>query len=137
MARPCKSNTKRMSAETFAAVCQLVPNLSEHQVSVARAVLVEELTYQAAAERYGGTRQAAHKTTTTVWGVYERFKAAERVSQGFGDDPLPNGWECITINAPSELIEQIRRQLKTYQEKAATPFRGAPKKPRPADGDPG
>lgn len=117
--------------------CQLLPTLSQHQINVARAVLVNQSTYQAAADRYGGTRQAAHKTTTAVWVAYERFKAAERAAEARAYADLPEGWERVTLDAPSELIEQIRKQLETYQENTPKPSPGRRKKTRPADGEPG
>lgn len=117
-----------MSAEAFEAVRQLVPKLSELGTDVARAVLVDGSTYQAAADRFGGTRQNAHKATTAVWEAYERFRRA-------------------TLGAPSELIEQLRAKLQEEQDvgKTSGDTRGSrragpknrQKKTRPANGEPG
>jgi hypothetical protein len=126
-----------MSAETFEAVRQLVPTLSERRIQVARSVLVDASTYQAAADRFGGTRQDAHKATAAVWTAYERYQAAERTRQASDETTLPEGWQRVTLDAPIELIEQLRKKIAKYQENTLEPAGGRPKKTRSTEGEPG
>jgi hypothetical protein len=148
MTRPGKANTKHISAETFEAVRAILPlTFSARRVDVARAVLVEGSTYQAAADRFGGTRQDAHKATTIVWAAHERYQAAERAKLAGQEAPLPEGWERVTLDAPTELIEQLRQKLQEYARDAKATEGDASsrskiagsrrKKTRPANGEPG
>lgn len=129
MARTGKANTKRMSAETFEAVRRLVPNLSGLRIDVARAVLVDGSTYQAAADQFGGTRQNAHKATTTVWDAYERF---QRVAL----DVSPEVLELLrSTNTSPDTVEVSSGDTGPGENRKDEPE--SRKKTRPAKGEPG
>jgi hypothetical protein len=147
MARPGKVNTKRMDVVRFEAVLALLPTLSTRRTEVARAVLVDGSTYQEAADKFGGSRQDANKATVAVWDAYERYLATERAMIAGHEATLPKGWACVRLDAPAELIEQLREKLQVYQAEATAPADVSAgnggksgtrrKKTRPADGEPG
>lgn len=111
MARTGKVNTKRMTADDFDVVSALLPSLSGKRLQAARAVLVDGATYQASADRFGGTRQGIYKATRTVWMAYEHYQVAKLVEHSAY---LPEGWVRVQIEGPVELIEKFRDEVRAY-----------------------
>jgi hypothetical protein len=79
-------------------------------MAAARAVLVDGLTYQAAGDLFGWTRQAAGDSVDVVWRTLQRYHESQKaaVNTTFS---LPDGWEQVTLITPSYLIPKFRDQI--------------------------
>ena len=100
---------KRMTAVEFEALRPLL-KISEDRMAAARAVLVDGLTYQAAGDRFGWTRQAAGDAVDVVWRTLQRYHESQKAAVNTGTS-LPDGWEQVTLIAPSYLIPKFRDEI--------------------------
>jgi hypothetical protein len=105
--------SRKMSAASFNAIRHLLPNVGAARLDMARDVLVEGKTYQEAADKCGSTRQAATKVINAVWKEYERYEAAKETERQ--ERITREGWQCIELDAPNELVAQIRALIDGYQ----------------------
>ena len=106
---PYRSSTRQLTASEFAAIVPLL-RISENRIEAARLVLVEGVTWQAIAEKYGWSRQAVGGTVNAVWRMVEKYRESQRTAANAGA-LLPPGWEQVTLIAPSHLIAQFRRDI--------------------------
>ncbi|WP_217426465.1 TrfB-related DNA-binding protein [Candidatus Methylobacter favarea] len=86
-------------------------NISDDRVSAARAVLVDDDTYQVVAQRYEWSRQAVGDAVNVVWRTLQRYQAAANTTANIA---IPEGWEQVTLIAPRELIAKFRKELDRY-----------------------
>lgn len=100
---------RRMTAAEFEAVRPLL-NISDDRVTAARAVLVDSLTYQAVGDQFGWTRQAVGDAVGIVWRTLERYHESQKATANAGLS-LPDGWEQVTLIAPSYLIPKFRGEI--------------------------
>lgn len=98
-----------MTAVEFEALRPLL-NISEDRMAAARAVLVDGLTYQAAGDRFDWTRQAAGDAVDVVWRTLQRYHESQKAAVNTGTS-LPDGWEQVTLIAPSYLIPKFRGEI--------------------------
>ncbi|WP_434152227.1 TrfB-related DNA-binding protein (plasmid) [Methylocaldum gracile subsp. desertum] len=101
-----------MTELEFAAVRHLL-NISEESQNLAHAVLVEGKSLRAVANAAGCSFQFVDKNTKVVLTTFKRYQEARRVEESAGTQ-LPPGWECATLIAPVELIENFRRDIAEY-----------------------
>jgi hypothetical protein len=100
---------RRMSANEFEALRPLM-SISKDRQDAARMALVDGQTLQGIGNIYKLTRQAVGSSVSAVWKVYERWQESQRASATASED-IPEGWERITIIAPSELIAKFRSEV--------------------------
>lgn len=100
---------RRMTAAEFEALRPLL-NISDDRVTAARAVLVDSLTYQAVGDQFGWTRQAVGDAVGIVWRTLERYHESQKATANAGLS-LPDGWEQVTLIAPSYLIPKFRGEI--------------------------
>ena len=105
---------RRVTAPEFEAVRPLL-NISEERIEAARAVLVEGQRLQAVANRYGWSRQAVHDTVSVVWRTFQRYQEAQTAAVG---EPVPPGWERVTLVAPADLIARFRAEIAAAVEQS-------------------
>lgn len=98
-----------MSANEFEALRPLM-SISKDRQDAARMALVDGQTLQGIGNIYKLTRQAVGSSVSAVWKVYERWQESQRASATASED-IPEGWERITIIAPSELIAKFRSEV--------------------------
>ena len=98
-----------MSANEFEALRPLM-SISKDRQDAARMALVDGQTLQGIGNIYKLTRQAVGSSVSAVWKVYERWQESQRAS-GTASEDIPEGWERITIIAPSELIAKFRSEV--------------------------
>lgn len=98
-----------MTAAEFEALRPLL-NISDDRVTAARAVLVDSLTYQAVGDQFGWTRQAVGDAVGIVWRTLERYHESQKATANAGLS-LPDGWEQVTLIAPSYLIPKFRGEI--------------------------
>ncbi|WML92502.1 TrfB-related DNA-binding protein (plasmid) [Thiothrix lacustris] len=70
--------------------------MTQHVLDGARLVLVDGMKAVDAAKLLGMTPQQ-------LQGAMKRIKAAHKAGQG-----IPDGWECVTVCVPPELVETVR-----------------------------
>jgi hypothetical protein len=100
---------KRMTAAEFEALRPLL-KISSDRMAAARAVLVDGLTYQAVGDQFGWTRQAAGDAVNIVWRTLQRYHESQKATANAGMS-LPDGWEQVTLIAPSYLIPKFRGEI--------------------------
>ena len=100
---------KRMTAVEFEALRPLL-KISDDRMAAARTVLVDGLTYQAAGDRFGWTRQAAGDSVDVVWRTLQRYHESQKAAVNTALS-LPDGWEQVTLIAPSYLIPKFRGEI--------------------------
>lgn len=81
-----------LSASEFKRALARFPRLSEKGQAVARAILVEGLTFEEVTATYDVSRQMAHEWATKI---YEVFR--------------PQGWVTESVTLPPELMANVRR----------------------------
>ena len=107
---------RRMNAVEFDAV-RLLLNISNDRANAARSVLVDDKTYQAAADQFGWSRQAVGVTVNVVWRTFLKFREAQSAAAVNAGVPLPPGWELVELAAPSSMIDKFRKEVaKAYKE---------------------
>lgn len=106
---PYRSTTRQLTASEFASIVPLL-RISENRIEAARLALVEGVTWQIIAEKYGWSRQAVGGTINAVWRLVEKYRESQRTAASAGA-LLPPGWEQVTLIAPSYLIAQFRRDI--------------------------
>jgi hypothetical protein len=118
---------KRMTAVEFEALRPLL-KISDDRMAAARTVLVDGLTYQAAGDRFGWKRQAAGDAVDVVWRTLQRYHESQKAAVNTGTS-LPDGWEQVTLIAPSYLIPKFRGEIAeaTQQPMQQTKAVGRPK----------
>lgn len=108
----------RMTALEFAALRPLLRNEPE-RVEVARLVLVEGMTHEAAGQQYGLSRQNVSSLMVMVLRVHERFVRAQAEADAAVAALLPPGWERATVVAPKALLAKLREDAaQALQEQA-------------------
>jgi hypothetical protein len=100
---------RRMTAAEFEALRPLL-KISSDRIAAARAVLVDGLTYQAVGDQFGWTRQAAGDAVNIVWRTLQRYHESQKATANAGMS-LPDGWEQVTLIAPSYLIPKFRGEI--------------------------
>lgn len=116
-----KTRTKRrMTASEFDAVRPLL-KISDDRIRAARAVLVDDLTYQAVAAEFGWTRQAVGDVVNVIWATTERYREAQKAAASVG---VPEGWEQVTLIAPSYLVDKFRDEIAQISAGAEKKSRG-------------
>jgi predicted DNA-binding protein YlxM (UPF0122 family) len=118
---------RRMTAAEFEAVRPLL-KISDERIMAARAVLVEDLTYQAVADQFGWTRQAVGDAVKVVWATLQRYHESQKAVASAGME-LPEGWEQVTLIAPSYLIAKFRNEIAQVSTQPAKKSRGGKKNP--------
>lgn len=98
-----------MTAAEFEALRPLL-KISSDRIAAARAVLVDGLTYQAVGDQFGWTRQAAGDAVNIVWRTLQRYHESQKATANAGMS-LPDGWEQVTLIAPSYLIPKFRGEI--------------------------
>lgn len=100
---------RRMIAADFEAVRPLL-KISDDRVDAARAVLVDDSTYQTVADQFGWSRQAVGDAVNIVWRTLQRYHESQKATANAGMS-LPDGWEQVTLIAPSYLIPKFRGEI--------------------------
>jgi hypothetical protein len=100
-----RKKTRRLTAEQFDAVMLLVSRMSVKRREAARLALVDGMTAQAVALRYGWQRTAVNNAETVVWQVHERYVQAKKVE--LESSPLPDGWVCRLVAAPGAMVRKL------------------------------
>jgi predicted DNA-binding protein YlxM (UPF0122 family) len=121
-----KRSKRRMTAAEFEAVLPLL-KISDDRISAARAVLVDDLTYQTVADQFGWTRQAVGDIVNVVWGTLERYRESQKAAENAGVS-LPEGWERVTLIAPSYLVDKFRDEIAQVSAGAVKKSRGKKKR---------
>jgi hypothetical protein len=98
-----------MIAADFEAVRPLL-KISDDRVDAARAVLVDDSTYQTVADQFGWSRQAVGDAVNIVWRTLQRYHESQKATANAGLS-LPDGWEQVTLIAPSYLIPKFRGEI--------------------------
>jgi hypothetical protein len=99
-----------MSAAEFDAVMLLMPTMSAQRRAAARLGLVEGLTGQAIADRFGWGRSAVNNAETVIWRVRERYLKAKS-KEARAEKRLPAGWKSIRIAGPTALVCKVEREV--------------------------
>lgn len=115
---------RRMSANEFEALRPLM-SISKDRQDAARMALVDGQTLQGIGNIYKLTRQAVGSSVSAVWKVYERWQESQRATATISED-IPEGWEQITIIAPSELIAKFKSEV--AQAAGETPIKSTARK---------
>jgi hypothetical protein len=110
---------RRMTANEFEALRPLM-SISKDRQDAARMALVDGQTLQGIGNIYKLTRQAVGSSVSAVWKVYERWQESQRAAAA-ASEAIPEGWERITIIAPSELIAKFRSEV--TQAAGGTPIK--------------
>lgn len=101
-----------LTAAEFEAVEPFLRNnkaLSEDRIAAARMVMVENKTYQEAADLFGWNRPNVYSAVKAVWERYQVFKQSlpADVSMQSLTAPIPRGWKRQVVIAPSEMMVEI------------------------------
>ncbi|RZI54573.1 MAG: hypothetical protein EOP12_02175 [Pseudomonas sp.] len=115
---------RRMSANEFEALRPLM-SISKDRQDAARMALVDGQTLQGIGNIYKLTRQAVGSSVSAVWKVYERWQESQRAAAAASEN-VPEGWERITIIAPSELIAKFKSEV--AQAAGGTPIKTTARK---------
>lgn len=113
-----------MSANEFEALRPLM-SISKDRQDAARMALVDGQTLQGIGNIYKLTRQAVGSSVSAVWKVYERWQESQRAAATVSE-VIPEGWERITIIAPSQLIAKFKSEV--AQVAGGTPIKTAARK---------
>ena len=100
---------RRLSAAEFDTVRPLM-KISDDRITAARAHLVDGLTMQAVGEQHGCSRQAVNDSVNTFWRAVENYRESQKAAAHAAGE-LPEGWEQVTLVAPSHLIEKFRYEI--------------------------
>jgi len=104
----------RLTQAEFDTLLPLLKRMSADRIESARLVLVEGLTYEAAARMRAGeqryTRQAVGDAVRIVKRVHEDYLATQAAAERAGTI-APPGWETVTLTAPSNLIAEFRARV--------------------------
>jgi hypothetical protein len=111
-----------MSAAEFEAVRPLL-RISEARMEAARLALVEGRTLQVAAGQFGWSRQAVNDAVRVVWKAFQKYCESQLAAVNAGARPLPGlepippGWERVTLIAPAHLVVKFRREVALAEKK--------------------
>ena len=111
---------KRMTSAEFEALRPLL-KISDDRMTAARAVLVDNQTYQAVGDQFGWTRQAVGGAVDSVWRTLQRYHESQKAVAN-ADASLPDGWERVTLIAPSYLIPKFRNDIAQASAKPVKKF---------------
>lgn len=127
--RKGSAKKRSMTASEFAAVEPLL-KIKTERIKAARLVLVDGMTYEGAAKviGLGWTRQAVNDCVRVVWREFQAFQKASVAAQT--NKTIPEGWEQITLVAPSELIPEFYAQIAAAAPGGKTPAKRKPRKPK-------
>ncbi|MDD5581370.1 MAG: TrfB-related DNA-binding protein [Methylobacter sp.] len=100
---------RRITAAEFDALRPLL-NISDERITAARAVLVDGVTYQVAADQFGWKRQATGNAVNAVLRILQRYNESQKATAN-AEILLPDGWERVTLIAPSYLIPKFRGEI--------------------------
>lgn len=99
--------------------------LSEERIAAARMVMVENKTYQEAADLYGWNRPNVYSAVKAVWERYQIFKQSlpADLSMQSLTAPIPSGWERQVVIAPKELMAKILAMTEQAKRDAVAELR--------------
>ncbi|WP_038214616.1 TrfB-related DNA-binding protein [Xenophilus azovorans] len=102
----------RLTQAEFDILLPLLKRMTADRIESARLVLVDGLTYEAAARKRGPeyTRQAVGDAVRIVRRVHEDYLATQAAAEKAGTI-APPGWETVTLTAPSNLIAEFRARV--------------------------
>ena len=120
----------RMTALEFAAFRPSLRN-DPTRIEVARLVLVEGWTHEAAGQAYGLSRQNVTDLMKLVGKAHERYVSAQEEVDRAVAAMLPPDWERATVVAPKALVAKLRDDAaKALQMQAAGGQEKSPKRSR-------
>ena len=119
----------RLTAHEFAAFRPFLRN-DPDRVEVARLVLVEGLTHEAAGQRYGLSRVNVTMLMAAVAKSYERHQRAQAEADQAVAALLPPGWERATVVAPRQLLERLRAEVENAAQSSTMAKEKSPKRSR-------
>lgn len=98
---------RSMTAGEFDTVMPFLRNISDDRKRAARMALVDDMTLQGIGNIFGWSRQAVSICVNTVWREFQAYQESLHAQQR---GHLPEGWERVTLVAPSELIRGFGEQ---------------------------
>jgi len=99
---------KKLTSAEFDEAIKFVPGMEDHNIRAARLVLVDGLTYVAAAAECGGTRQWVQKKVDRIYGAFLE-----------NNTTCPSGWFRLSVCVPSrEAITEIKNIEKKYTKES-------------------
>jgi len=106
-----KKEKRRMIASDWEALSHLL-TMSDERKEIARLSLVDGLTYQVIADRYGCSRQAVGDAISVAWRKHESYLAAQQAAaKSESGLIIPEGWEQVTLIAPSFLVAKFKNEI--------------------------
>lgn len=101
----------------FEALQRLVADsLSADRIEAARLVMVDGLSNQEAADRFGVTRQAIWKTVERMRETLRAYRDARAIEEAALSRVLPRGWKRATVSAPGAIMDRFVAEAETaYQ----------------------
>ena len=100
---------RRLTALEFDVLLPFLAGNSKNQIQAARSALVDGLTMQAVADRYGWTRQAVNSAVSVVWRVRGQYLESERIKSEMIKTELPEGWKQIIVTGPGDEIDELEK----------------------------
>ncbi|CAN7654376.1 transcriptional regulator KorA [Acidovorax sp. LjRoot129] len=92
----------------FEALQRLVAySLSADRIEAARLVMVDGLSNQEAADRFGVTRQAIWKTVERMRETLHAYREAKATEEAALSRVLPRGWKRVTVSAPGAIVDRF------------------------------
>lgn len=98
---------RRLSAPEFDALKPFV-RMTDERLSSARLVLVDNKTYEEVSNQYGCSRQTIGSAINTLWRAHMRTQESHKI---VSETELHDGWEQVTLAAPSYLIPMFREVI--------------------------
>ncbi len=95
---------RRLTAPEFDALRPFL-RMTDDRLSSARLVLVDNKTYEEVSNQYGCSRQTIGAAINTIWRAHIRVQESHNIVHNSG---LRDGWEQVTLAAPSYLIHMLR-----------------------------
>lgn len=106
--------TKRLIASEFEAVKNLL-KMTEARIEIARLRLVDGRKLQEIADEYNCSRQSVGDAVNVVWKKVLDYRAAQQTEIHTNSEAvIPEGWEQITIIAPSFLVAKLKLEIAEY-----------------------
>lgn len=111
------TNEAAVTVAEFEALQRLLADsLSADRIEAARLVMVEGLSNQEAADRFGVTRQAIWKTVGRLWETLRAYREARAIEEVALARVLPRGWKRVTVSAPSAIVDRFEAEAEAaYQ----------------------
>ena len=106
-----------VSVAEFEALQRLVSDiLSADRIAAAKLVMLDGLSNQEAAERFGVTRQAVWKTAERMREMLQAYREARAIEEAALARVLPRGWRRTTVSAPGAIVERCEAEAEAaYQ----------------------